>query len=205
MEQNTTQTIGVYSSKALQDLLISHGIDLSQWGRNDAKSVTDLWQEIMAEEAYLRDPPLRRIVPGVIRVLLRQGTRILIEVKQAFRDGRTRSRRSPPSEKMRRGESYIDGALRCVEEELLVARSKVQVMERTHHIHHACHHSRSYPGLHSQYTFHTVDVQVQGLPQEDFSTDEYCQHDGELSVRHYWAWQPPSRHAVAFSVPHEES
>jgi hypothetical protein len=204
MEQNTTQKILVQSAKELQDLLIAHRIDVSQWGQHDAKTVTDLWQELVAEEAYLQEPPLRRIVPAVVRLIIRQGNCLLIEVQQVFRDGRTRSRRIPPSEKLRRGESYIDGALRCVEEELLVARSNVQVLEQTHQVHHACHRSRSYPGLQSQHTFHTVDVQVQGLPQEAFSTDEYSQHDGALSVRNYWAWQDPSRHTVALSDSHEE-
>ena len=204
MEQNTTQKIRVQSPKELHDLLISKGIDLSQWGQHDAKTVPDLWQEIVAEEAYLQEPPLRRIVPAVVRLIIRQGNRMLIEVQQAFRDGRTRSRGIPPSEKLRRGESYLDGAIRCVAEELRVARSHVQVMEGTHQIHHACHRSRSYPGLQSQHTFHTVDVQVQGLPQGEFSTDEYSQHDGELYARNYWAWHYPSHDAVAFADPDED-
>jgi NUDIX domain len=203
MEQHITQKIVVQSPKELHDLLRANGIDLSQWGRHDAKTVTDLWQELVAEEAYLQDPPLRRIVPAVVRLIIRQGNRMLIEVNQAFSDGRTRSRCIPPSEKLRRGESCRDGALRCVEEELLVARSAVQVMERTHQIHHTMHRSRSYPGLQSQHTFHTVDVQVQGLPPGDFSTDEYRQDDGELYLRNSWAWQESSHHAVAFSAPHE--
>jgi hypothetical protein len=204
MEQNITQKILVQSAKELQDLLIAHRIDLSRWGRHDAKTVTDLWQELVAEEAYLQEPPLRRIVPAVVRVIIRQGNRMLIEVQQAFRDGRTRSRGIPPSEKLRRGESYIDGALRCIEEELLVERSKVQVLEQTHQIHHTMHRSRSYPGLHSQHTFHTVDVQVKGLPHGEFSTDEYRQDTNELSVRNYWAWQEPRCHAAAFADPAEE-
>ena len=204
MEQNITQKIVVYSPKELEALLLSQGIDLSQWGQHDAKTVTDLWQELVAEEAYLQEPPLHRIVPGVVRLIIRQGNGMLIEVQQAFRDGRTRSRGIPPAEKLRRGESYIDGALRCVEEELRVARSAVQVMERTHQIHHACHRSRSYPGLQSQYTFHTVDVQVQGLPQGDFATDEYRQNDGECYMRTSWAWQEPCLDRAAFADPDEE-
>jgi hypothetical protein len=204
MEQNTTQKILVQSPKALQDLLIAHRIDVSQWGQTDAKTVINLWQELVAGEVYLQEPPLCRIVPGVVRLLIRQGNCLLIEVQQTFYDGRTRFRGIPPSEKLRHGESYRDGALRCVEEELRVERSKVQVLERTHQIHHACHRSQSYPGLHSQYTFHTVDVQVQGLPQEAFSTDEYRQHDGALSVTNYWAWQEPCCHAVAFADPDGE-
>jgi ADP-ribose pyrophosphatase YjhB (NUDIX family) len=204
MEQNITQKLLVQSPKALQALLLSNGIDLSQWGQHDAKTVTDLWQELVVGEAYLQDPPLRRIVPGVVRLIIRQGNCLLIEVQQTFRDGRTRSRGIPPSEKLRRGESYRDGALRCVEEELRVERRHVQVLAQTHQVHHACRRSRSYPGLHSQHTFHTVDVQVEGLPQGAFSTDEYRQQDGALSVRNSWAWQEPRCHAAAFADPDEE-
>jgi hypothetical protein len=200
MQQTTTHILRVQSPAALHALLRSHEIDLSQWGRNDAKTMTDLWQELVAEEAYLQEPPLRRIVPGVVRLIIRHGNHLLIEVQQAFRDGRTRTRGIPPSETMRRGESYVHAARRCVEEELRVARSAVQVLEQTHQIHHALHRSRSYPGLHSHYTFHTVDVQVRGLPQEAFATEEYSPKDGALYVRNSWAWQP---HTGAFAAPHE--
>jgi hypothetical protein len=50
----------------------------------------------------------------------------------------------------------------------------------------------------------TKPVQVQGLPQGAFSTDEYRQHDGALSLRNSWAWQEPHCHAVAFADPDEE-
>jgi hypothetical protein len=203
MEQNPTQKIVVQSANALHDLLIVHRVDVSQWGQNDAKTVIDLWQELVVGDVSLQEPPLCRIVLGVVRLLIRQGNCLLIEVQQTFDDGRTRFRGIPPSEKLRRGESYRDGALRCVEEELLIERSKVQVLEQTHQIHHTMHRSRSYPGLQSQYTFHTVDVQVQGLPHEEFSTDESRRDTNALAVRNYWAWQHPSRDA-AFAEPDEE-
>ena len=173
----------------LQALLDAGDIETSQWGHNKTKTVDDLWREIVEGETQMQDQPLLRIVPGVVEVIIRQGDCMLIEVKQEFRDGLTRSRNIPPAEKMKPGERYIDAAKRCLDEELNITASNIEIIESTHKTWTEVRDSPSYPGLLTQYTFHTVEARISQLPEDDFYTDEYSQDGTELMLRTYWSWR----------------
>ena len=56
------------SQEELQLLLDAGGIDTSQWGHNKTKTVDYLWREIVNGETQMQDPPLLRIVPGVVEI-----------------------------------------------------------------------------------------------------------------------------------------
>lgn len=180
---------------ALDDLLRANGIDTSQWGAGRSKTVADLWAEIVAGETRLRTQPFRREVLGVVEVIIRKGDHILIESCQTFQSGLQRSREIPPSEKMQPGETALDTAQRCLKEELGLppdAITSVVSIERTRE---KVRISPSYPGLTSLYPFHMVEVHVIGLPQHDFSTDEYSPKGQEKVMTHDWTWQLTSLHA----------
>ncbi len=152
----------------------------------------DLWAEIVAGESRLRTQPLRREILGAVNVLILQGEFVLIEARQVLASGMTRHRDIPPAEKMLPGESPIDTAIRCLREELGVARHDIEIVTPAHSKPSArceVRPSPSYPGLATAYTFYTVEARVKGLPVDDFSTHEYGAAGGEWIMRHDWTWR----------------
>jgi hypothetical protein len=177
----------VESQAELRELLVANGMDLSRWGVGGAKSVANLWDEIVGGDTMLQKNPLLRIV-FVTVIVIRRGDKVLIETKQKLRDGRMRSRYRLPSEKMKPHEPYAEAALRCLAEELAVSSSEVEVIEASHEERWSIKESPSYPGLRTKYLFHTVDVVVPKLPSEDFYTSEVSHNRTDPVVGHYWSW-----------------
>ncbi|RMG95269.1 MAG: NUDIX hydrolase [Chloroflexi bacterium] len=172
----------------LNDWLLAKGVDTSSWGKNGSKTVTHLWQEYTRGEVSFQDsPPLRRV--NVVQLNIRRDNQVLIEAAQEFCDGRLRHRNQPPSEKMKPGESYIDAALRCCQEELGVSPERVQIIPDTHKIIDVETESISYPGLKTQYTFHIVDATIKNLPESAFWKENEVKDKGDPIRRHYWVWQ----------------
>ncbi len=178
----------IQSLAQLKDWLSSRGIDISQWGRGKAKRLECLWSEIANEEVSIQDQPTIRIVP-VVQVIIRRGQKILIEAKQEFNDKRIRSRNRPPSEKIRQGESYIEAAIRCLQEELDLERQNIKVIPSTYHQTQQERDALSYPGLYTRYIFHIVEARVSGLPDTDFWTNESAQNKNDPVRRHHWVWR----------------
>lgn len=174
----------------LSAALRADGIQTARWGVGAAKRVADLWQELCEGETELHGPPLLRVVRGVIRVIVRRDDAILIEAEQIFRDGRIRPRDTPPADKLLPGESYAEAARRCLVEELGVAPSTVTLIEGSYRCEQATRQSPSYPGLLSQYVFHTVEAHVASLPSTDFWTEEAASNARDAVARHHWIWQP---------------
>lgn len=169
----------------LSALMRLNEIDLSLWGHGTAKSLDDLWREISSGEIDMQPNPFRRVLKGVVSVIIRNGDKVLVEHEQILADGRRRSRDILPSEKMKMGESYSDAAIRCLAEELHIARENVAILKSTYQQKHEFRQSGSYPGLLSEYIIHTVEAQVIGLPNTDFWTAEHNQMEGQ----HHWVWK----------------
>lgn len=169
----------------LSALMHTNQIDLSLWGHGTAKSLDDLWREISAGEIHMQTNPFRRVLKGVVSVIIRQGDKVLVEHEQILADGRRRHRDILPSEKMKAGESYVDAALRCVYEELHVPAKCAEVLKSTYQQRHEFRQSGSYPGLLSEYIVHSVEVKVTGLPETDFWTAEHNIQEG----KHHWVWK----------------
>ncbi|GAA3778992.1 NUDIX domain-containing protein [Streptomyces phyllanthi] len=176
------------SPAELQEWLRSNGIPYESWDIGAVKSVRNLWDEIASGEATLsEDPPLRRV--SVVSVVVRTGGGQLTEVAQLMANGAVRERNSPPSEKMKPGETAIAAALRCLAEELGVREADATVDPRSLSVAVERVASPSYPGLPGEYRLHTVEAQVSGLPGTSFTTDE-APGDGDAVVTtHYWEWR----------------
>ncbi|GAB4575552.1 MAG: hypothetical protein Kow0077_27590 [Anaerolineae bacterium] len=185
----------VTSLGMLRKSLQQHGIELARWGTDDAKTIENLWEEISTGEVTLQEDPLCRVLMGVVQLIIeREDGRILIEEEQIFEDGRRRKRNIPPSEKMLRGESYIEAARRCLAEELHVDPRNADILTFTHRMRQERRDSWSYPGLPSLYTIHQVHVRVPGLSQADRFTTSETTNPAEGTVReHIWVWKdaPP--------------
>jgi ADP-ribose pyrophosphatase YjhB (NUDIX family) len=168
--------------------LEQHNIDTSYWGEGNAKSVINLWDEIASGEIILLDDPPRRIV-HVVQVVIRRGRRILLEVEQVMENGSRRFRNQPPSEKFKLGESYLDAAARCLREELGVTPEDIHLLPESYCPRTELLDSFSYPGLLTEYTFHVVEADVEGLPDEPFWRENKATVAGDPVKRHLWVWR----------------
>ncbi len=174
----------------LNTTLKSNGIDISEWGMGTTKSVQNLFAEIVAGEVYLQTKPLLRVIQ-VVQIIIRRGNSILIEAKQEFGSGQQRFRNIPPSEKMKTKESYIDTAIRCLQEELGLAPQNIEFIRPTYQQKKTIRNSPSYLGLNTRYTFHTVEARVmKDLPDSDFWTMNATYALGDPIRSHHWVWQP---------------
>lgn len=182
------EVVQIDNLEQLQRWLESKGIDTSRWGRGASKTVETLYDEIVTGESYLQDDPPRRTV-SLVQVLVRRGDLTLIETEQEFSDGRRRRRNRPLGEKVRPPESYHEAVLRGIEEELGVSPERVNVLESTYRKKETELESPSYPGLNTCYLMHVIEVEIEGLPDEDFVTYEQSDNHAELVGKHHWSWQ----------------
>ena len=86
----------VSSSIELKSLLNTYAINTENWGKNDAKTIDDLFREIKSNDCELSiiENKLVRTVKILI-VLIRKDNLILMEKEQILVDGRKRVRNLP--------------------------------------------------------------------------------------------------------------
>ncbi len=171
----------------LNKWLSSKGIDTTQWGINNAKSVEDLWVEIVAGEAEIQDNSPLRIV-YVVHIVIRDGDKILIEGEQRSKN-QQRYRGILPSEKIKGGESEVEAAIRGLEEELQVQSIDVKILEPSSAPRRETRISKSYPDLHTEYVISEVEAEIDNLPSEDFWTCETPNDRDKPVKEHQWLWR----------------
>ncbi|XP_051143059.1 uncharacterized protein LOC127259635 [Andrographis paniculata] len=192
------------------------------WGvKPGTKNVHNLWLEIAEGETLLADsvPPVRTVEVVIVRIVRNDG-KLLIESHQELSDGAVRHRCRPLSEKMKPGESVESAVYRAVKEELgslpQIAslenasdssngdggngiHEKVKILPASYVKKVEERVSASYPGLPACYVLHTVDAEVEGLPEADeFCTEEVNEYasvddngstDSAVSCKkHFWKW-----------------
>ncbi|KAF8082511.1 hypothetical protein N665_0822s0023 [Sinapis alba] len=186
------------------------------WGvKPGTKNVHNLWLELADGETSLADstPPVRTVNVVTVRVIGKDG-KILVEAHQELSDGSVRERFRPLSEKMKPDETPDEAVFRAIKEELGSIfngeddeRERIKILPGTYSRRVEERNSFSYPGLPACYALHSVDATVEGLPEEDFCTEEK-EYDGGDSTedseetravgkavtvkRHYWKWVSPS-------------
>ncbi|KAL8142313.1 hypothetical protein V2J09_015345 [Rumex salicifolius] len=174
----------------------------ASWGtKPGTKNVHNLWLEVTEGETSLIDttPPVRNVEVIIARIV-GPGDRILVESHQELSDGSIRSRNRPLSEKFKSGEDVNSAAKRAIKEELgsifpdSVNYSEiVKILSDSYEKKIELTDSISYPGLPGCYVMHTVDALVEGLPDEEFFTEEKDKDGakGAISVRKlFWNWIP---------------
>ncbi len=176
------------NAQELQQWLHAVNIDTSFWGGGSAKTIENLWDELVSGEIAIQENPPLRLV-NVVQILIRKGKQLLLEAEQELGNGQRRFRNQPPSEKMKPGENYTTAALRCLKEELGIAAQHVTFLSGSHQQATRESDSLSYPGLKTRYTFHIIQAQVEGLPEDDFWRENRAYGDGDPVRRHRWRWQ----------------
>jgi hypothetical protein len=182
------EPVRIRSLSELQDWLTGHGIPFDAWGRDrdGSKPVARLWHEIASGESWLTDdPPLRRV--AVVSLRIEAAGKQLTEVRQLMADGAVRERNSPPTEKLKPGETATAGALRCAVEELRVEARHVRIVAEPLSTTVEELDSPSYPGLRTRYLLHTMTAAVLSLPTSAFTTDEASGSDAAV-LTHHWEW-----------------
>ncbi|XP_057786197.1 uncharacterized protein LOC131003667 [Salvia miltiorrhiza] len=188
------------------------------WGvKPGTKNVHNLWLEIAEGETSLADsvPPVRTVEVVIVKIVRSDG-KILVESHQELSNGDVRHRGRPLSEKMKPGESVEAAVYRAVKEELGLGSSVkigtlgidncdgdsgiVRILPESYVKKVEERVSASYPGLPARYFLHTVEAEVEGLPEGEFSTEETDEYGGldekgasaaDSAVsckKHFWKW-----------------
>jgi hypothetical protein len=179
------------NERALEEWLSSREIGWEAWGSAGSKTVSNLWHEyVQGEIAFLKDPPTRAV--RVVQIILRRGSKVLLEISQEFGDGRVRQRGVLPSEKIIAGESQFEAAERCLREELGLDSRHIQLINSTAGSYERLADSPSYPGLRTHYTVYTIEAAAEGLPDEDFWRENEAVAAGDPVKRHLWGWRRAS-------------
>lgn len=166
-------------------LLADNGIDINLWGTGNAKSLDDLWKEIVEGESLLEvigDELIRKTC--VVSLIVKYGDLILVEDRQVFPDGRVRRRTlgSSLGEKLCLGENPADGAKRALREELQI--TEILPLTYTGEETKGPEESMSYPGLKTLYVFSNFTVV---LPDHLFKK-EYVEVSSN-GKRTYFVWK----------------
>ena len=186
--KSSPKNLEFVNERDLENWLIRHGIELNQWGYYHAKSVSNLMKEIQEGDCIIQHDPLLRII-HVVQVLIFKDKWILTELEQELSDLRQRKRNIPPSEKMKPDENCLLAAKRCLEEELQITEDRITLLSKDCKPVIRYRYSKSYPGLRSKYYVYRVHAQVNGLPEDNFWSEEKISGDHQQSVRrHYWGW-----------------
>lgn len=188
----------------LGDWLRAHGVDPLSWGDGISKSLEQLLDEVDDGESLLTvegGRALRSVRVVSVAVRAPGSSRVLVEAKQTFPDGRERCRNVLLAEKLIGSEPPVAAARRGVSEELgsafsskgsLLAPERVVVDEDSLQTFVTSHPSAvSYPGLPCRYTLTRVNATVAGLPWGPFSTTE-PRPGGVLRTHWEWRDEPPA-------------
>jgi len=172
------------SQKELAGYLDSFGIETENWGKDSAKTIGHLAEEINEGEAVLLEEKgqvIRQIQIAGVDVFY-QNCR-LYEDRQEFSDGRTRKRTLTHSlsEKFKGDESREDAAKRALREELGIG-GKINIKETGEKI--ETKDSLSYPGLKTRYIVCEFEA---FLSPEQFSADGYVECGG--GKKNYFLWK----------------
>lgn len=169
------------------EVLASHRIDVTSWGRSATKTPSDLFEEIQAGETVLVEEGeqiMRKVSVAGVNVFYNDGHRKLrlIEERQVFINGQERRRtmESSVSEKLKARENPKKAAERGVKEELgidgkLTLKSKGK-SERQQV-------SPSYPEVASKYVTFRFET---WLNNNQYKSEGYIEDDGKKKT--YFVW-----------------
>ncbi len=176
------------SREGLDNLLKSHKIDLSDWGKKKYKKINHLWNEIKEEETelYSINGKLRREVNFVgARIMYINGNDkfILFEEKAIFKGGRERIRSDiwySMAEKFKYGEDHKEAIKRGMQEELGINISDDQ---STFFNKLYFPENSDYPGLES---FHTGYSYLVIINDEQYKEEGYVENQEDKDIFFKW-------------------
>lgn len=180
----------MFTASNINAVLTSFGVDLTLWGKGNAKTVVDLTQEIVDGECYLRidDKGIARMV-NIVKMYINDLNRLgwhLVEQSQILPDGRTRIRNQDPSGKIRQGESPEKALLREMKEELRLNEGEFTFLALSPE--NEQRPSDSYPGLKCVYVVHGFQVILK--PEVHALRDSFLIYIPKEKITHRFEWMP---------------
>jgi len=174
----------------LKNILKKGGVDFSQWGKSETKTLNHLQREIEDRECVLRigkqGEILREVV--IVRVnifyISKKGKKYhLKEEKQVFKDGRERRRNLKYSlnEKVKFGENIKETMIRGIKEELGI-EGNLSLIETG--ADEETVDSPSYPGLKSHYIYYNFEA---FLDDQQFNPNGYIEDQEDKT--NYFIWE----------------
>lgn len=187
--ENETNFVENDHLQELRKKLEQAGVDISVWGKGEAKTLESLYQELEKGESVLQvvDGKLeliRYVVSANVYYFTKEGSKLhLQEDKQVFKDGRIRHRRyaQPIAEKMKPDEDPRNAMIRCLQEELGL-KGDFNLKQIDSYQNKTA--SQSYPGLESQYFGHRFEVI---LDDEQFQEAGYQEEQDDKTT--YFVWE----------------
>jgi hypothetical protein len=172
----------------LIDYLSKYNIPVSEWGKGYAKTVEHLQKEIDSGECRLvleNGVLIREIEFVTCEIIYKEGDKIfkLIEEKQIFTDGRTRTRdkESSVSEKMKIGEDPKQSVFRGIEEELGVDLTETQLQKQGEINEDEV--SNSFPGLMTRYKGYNYECE---FTKEQYNPNGYTETQTDKTTYFIW-------------------
>ncbi len=180
-----------FTTHFLEMLMSVFLVDTEAWGKGEAKTINDLFGEVLGGESYLRidGTTLTRVVEVAkikISQALYRNRGYLIEVSRSLPDGRISQRNGYPAEKLKRHETPAQAVVRGIHEELQLSENNIHHMAMMPAVK-EIKSSKSYPNLQCIYILHESDVvllnSVSICHKSMFETKE---DDGTM---HQWKWE----------------
>lgn len=197
------------SLEQFSTFLTSNGIDTTKYWIGEAKSLSNLLEEITSWEAELTLHPellqlIRRVKVLNIEVLF--GEKRLRERKQVFKDetwretDRIRRRthlKVAVSEKVKRDEKFVPAVIRAIREELggIIIREK-QIWPQTEET--VIQSSPSFPWISTEYTVIKTTLR---LESSQFKPQGYIERQKDKNT--YFEWEDNEREGFTFPKIHQ--
>lgn len=175
----------------LESLLKSKGIDTTNWGKGEAKKISDLLAEIEKGETTLTTSEAGELLRTLNAIAINVHYTdtlgqefILREDRQEFDDGRPPRRRTyldgSVAGKIKQGEDPLSAAIREFSEETGI-KDKVSIVLEAEKS--RISSSQSYPGLNTQYNLFLFSTYLTG---EQFKHEGYQETDNGLTTFFVW-------------------
>lgn len=177
------------SESDLRALLSSFGVKYNLWGTGESKTLQHLIDELATGESTLVIVDHKLIWMSVCSsVLLTYGPLTLVEDRQVFTDGRTRTRPqhygTSINEKLKSGEDHYRGAMRALFEELGIDVTPLDVLTYKGPKEIGPTPSQSYPGLFSRFTRHEY---LWEIPHGFYVSEGYVETQSDKTT--YFVWK----------------
>ena len=187
--------IDLLSVDVLSVALTNFGVDISDWGTGNTRSVADFLKELQKQESHLRlySEGLTRVVRVVKLLIFRPGNGYLVEAYQILPDGRRRDRQQIPSGKMAAHETVHRAVVREMDEELNLTHG-VHYDFKLKRIYTEEASSKSYPNLRCLYELNECAIELHRDTQIPDGYEAVDKEDGKKLV-FFWMLELPTRKA----------
>ena len=179
--------MNIWSLKKLEEFLLSNNVDISNWGKSDAKTLNHLLNELIKNECeiYVKDGKVTRKVSN-LSINVYYKNKVLKEDHQKFKDGRTRKRKMDWSvgEKLTKDEltNVRQSIHRAMSEELQINDIKdSQVTDKGNF--ETTSKSFSYPGVMMEMVIYKYDII---LSDSQYNPDGYVEKQEDKETFFIW-------------------